>query len=127
MFAVPPNDPRVLATSGGTYRSTETSTRRRWRTFHPLLNSLVQGKGGRRDTSLKRASLRLPRFFFFLSCSPTAFLLSLATTARKPPCPRRSPIDFDRLPRPPLKQLRLYGGIRERRNNKTHHIMAENY
>jgi len=88
-------------------------TRRRWRTFHPLLNSLVQGKGGRRDTSLKRASLRLPRFFFFLSYSPTAFLLSPASTARKRPCPRRSPIDFDRLSRPPLKQLRPYGGIRE--------------
>lgn len=96
-------------------------TRRRWRTFHPLLNSLVQGKGGRRDTSpVKRASTRLPRFFLFF-CSPrAAFLLSPVATARKQPCPRRSPIDFDRLPRPPLKQLRPHGGIHERRNNKTH-------
>lgn len=88
-------------------------TRRRWRTFHPLLNSLVQGKGGRRDTPpVKRASSRLPRFFFsflplffplllllLLRSPPIAYTSiqpSRSITARKRPCPRRCPIDFDR-------------------------------
>lgn len=101
-------------------------TRRRWRTFHPLLNSLVQGKGGRRDTSpVKRASPRLPRFFFFsffLCSSPAAFLLSPRSCCyrKKAAMSSKGAIDFDRLPHPPSKRLRPYGGIRERRNNKTH-------
>lgn len=72
-------------------------------------------------TSLSSTSTFL-FFSFFLCSSPAAFLLSPRSCCyrKKAAMSSKGAIDFDRLPHPPSKRLRPYGGIRERRNNKTH-------